>query len=300
MPNACVLISDITGSTGLYEKSGNQFALEQVSKVLARMRQMVEQAGGKCVKSQGDDILAFFESSEIAFQVAWSMIQENWPQGLSVHSGTYFGEILNHENDIYGSAVNTAARLCALAKPGEIMVGDLSYDDLSPDSKSKLQMLGEIQLRGKVDRTRVYSCSAMSLTEQTVISPLLAPKRLLGAEFAEFKLAGQHWQIAEGQSLTVGRIPECDITIDQSWVSRKHAVFTIVGSQLEIKDHSSYGSVIEMTDGSEILLHRRGTLLSGTGSVFFGPKSKMQSPDRVSFTVHGQGLDGAVMPVPPN
>lgn len=286
MPLACVLFSDITGSTGLYEKKSNQVALEHISKVLARMRQIVEQAGGKCVKSQGDDVLSIFEVSETAFQVAWSMILEKWPEGLSVHIGIYYGEILNHENDIYGSAVNTSARLCSLAKSGEIMVGDQSYDDLAPVSKAKMQKIGDIQLRGKAGPTRVYSCSAISLTEQTMFSPEAAPVSSAGTEYAELSFGDQNWRIVEGESLTVGRADECDITIDQAWVSRKHAVLSVGRSQLEIKDHSSFGSVIEMADGSEVLLHRRATLLSGSGAIFFGPKTQIDLLSRVHFAAH--------------
>lgn len=280
MPLCCVLFSDITGSTGLYENTSGQVALEQVSKVLARMRQIVELAGGQCVKSQGDDVLSFFQHPEPAFQVAWSMIQETWPDGLSVHIGSYFGEILKHENDIYGSAVNTAARLCALAKPGEIMVGDQSYDDLEPASKAKMQMIGEIQLRGKATPTRVYSCSAIGMSEQTMFSPIAASKRSSGTEDAEIRFGDQSWQIADSESLTVGRSDKCDIVIDQAWVSRKHAVLSVGSRQLEITDHSSYGSVIKMADGSMVLLHRRATLLSGSGSIFFGPKTYMSDPSQ--------------------
>lgn len=202
MPLACVLISDITGSTQLYESESNQSALEQVSLVLKRMREIIEECGGQCVKSQGDDVLSFFDQSEQAFQAAWKMLNEAWPAGLSVHVGTYFGEILNHENDIYGSAVNTAARLSSLAKPGEILVGDRSYDDLSEESKSHLLMIGEIQLRGQARATRVYSCSVAELSEQTVIFGGNKDDRARGTEIVELNLDGKIWQIEEGESLT--------------------------------------------------------------------------------------------------
>lgn len=290
MPDACVLISDITGSTQLYETESNQAALQQVSKVLARMRQIVEESGGKCVKSQGDDVLSFFRNPEQAFKAAWAMINENWPAGLSVHVGTYFGEILSHENDIYGSAVNTAARLSSLAKPGEILVGDRSYDDLSPDSKARLLMIGEIQLRGKANPTRVYSCSVTEFSEQTVIFSSASTARTGGTEYAELRLGEQNWQIGEGESLTIGRSTECDIVLGQAWVSRKHAALAVRRWQLEFTDHSSSGSLIRMADGGEVPLHRRATLLTGSGAIFLGPRTHMDESCRIDFVTHELAL----------
>ncbi len=290
MPLACVLISDITGSTQLYENESNQSALEQVSIVLARMRQIIEAEGGKCVKSQGDDVLSFFDDSEAAFQAAWTMINESWPAGLSVHVGTFFGEILSHENDIYGSAVNTAARLSSLAKPGEILVGDQSYDDLSPTSKSKLLKIGEIQLRGKAAQTRVYSCSVTGLSEQTVIFSSATQVRSGGTEYAELRLGDRSWQIGEGESLTLGRSEECDIVLPLAWVSRKHAALSLRRWQLEFTDHSSSGSILKMADGSEVLLHRRSTLINGSGAIFLGPNTDWDEDSGIAFSTHELSL----------
>ncbi|WP_424987427.1 adenylate/guanylate cyclase domain-containing protein [Microbulbifer sp. S227A] len=290
MPLACVLISDITGSTQLYETASNRAALEQVSKVLARMRQIIEGTGGECVKSQGDDVLSFFDTSEQAFQAAWAMLNESWPAGLSVHVGTYFGEILNHENDIYGSAVNTAARLSSLAKPGEILVGDRSYDDLSPESKDRMLMIGEIQLRGKSTPTRVYSCSVTELSEQTVIFGGASQERARGTELADLHLNGQTWQISEGESLTLGRSAECDIVLKPAWVSRKHAALSIRRGQLEFTDHSSSGSLVRMADGSEVALHRRATLLHGSGAIYLGPRTHAGDDCCIRFITHELAL----------
>ncbi len=290
MPNASVLISDITGSTQLYEVESNRAALTQISQVLARMRQIVETAGGKCVKSQGDDVLSFFDHPEAAFQAAWAMIGEDWPAGLSVHVGSYSGEILNHDNDIYGSAVNTAARLTALAKPGEILVGDQSYDRLTPEAKARLQMIGEIHLRGKARPTRVYSCSVAELSEQTVIFAKPAQERSGGTEYAEFRLGGQSWQIGEGDGLTIGRSAECDIVLSQPWVSRKHAALAVRRWQLEFTDHSSSGSVIRMANGTEVLLHRRTTLLNGAGAIYPGPRTHIEESGAIAFATHELAL----------
>ena len=131
MPLACVLISDITGSTQLYEKESNERALEFISPVLDRMRELIAARDGHCVKSKGDDTIAFFRHPDWAFEAAWDMINEDWDHGMSIHAGMYFGEVLHQEAGLYGNAVNTAARLASLAKPGEVLIGENCFNQMS-------------------------------------------------------------------------------------------------------------------------------------------------------------------------
>ena len=144
MPLACVLISDITGSTQLYERDGNEIAVGYIEPVLNRMRELVSIAGGHCVKSKGDDTISFFHHPDNAFEAAWAMIHENWQNNMSVHAGIFHGEVLLQDTGIYGRAVNTAARLAALAKPAEVLVGATCYDRLPPAHQDRLLPIGRI------------------------------------------------------------------------------------------------------------------------------------------------------------
>lgn len=286
MPVACVLMADISGSTKLYDTSGNASALEKISEMLDRMRRMVELSGGHCVKSQGDDVLSYFDQPEQAFSAAWSMINAPWADGLSVHAGMYMGPFLNHENDIYGDVVNTAARLASLAKPGEVLLGDSSFDLLEPHTRARLLPIGELQLKGKADPTRVYSGSVMDFNQQTQVTIRPAGDDRPRAGGAEFSFGGRSWQIAEGQTLSIGRSSENDIVIGEAWVSRKHAQIAIRHHQLEYSDHSSSGSVVQLSDGKQITVHRRATLLSGSGIIFAGSRAEPDSPSAIAFITH--------------
>lgn len=286
MSTACVMISDITGSTQLYEVENEAFALEQISLVLARLREIVEAAGGVCVKSQGDDVLAYFDQAEQGFQAAWVMINEKWHSALSVHVGLYMGEIMHKDGDIYGRPVNTAARLASLSKSGEILLGDDCFDHLEPATRLRLAMIGELQLKGKKEATRVYSCSVQDLSEQTVIFTKQQDDRTSRTESAEFSYEGQSWQISEGETLTIGRSTDCDIVMNHAWVSRKHGALSVRRWQLEYTDHSSTGSVLQTADGNEFTVHRRATLLNGSGLIFVGSGARADTSNAVSFDTH--------------
>ncbi|GHF54529.1 adenylate/guanylate cyclase domain-containing protein [Seohaeicola zhoushanensis] len=288
MPLACVLISDITGSTQLYEREGGEVAAHYIETVVARMREIIAEAGGHCVKSKGDDTISFFNHPDYAFEAAWAMVNENWDNDMSVHAGIYFGEVVHQEASIFGGAVNTAARLASLAKPGEILLGDNCYDDLAAPHKKRLVPIGELLLKGKEAPTKVYAASVPSLAATTVVFGRGGPKgRASHTETVELTLAGRTWHLNEGETLSIGRSADCDIVLDQAWVSRRHGEFTIRQSQLEYTDHSSSGSLVLSPDGKELSVHRRTTMLSGSGSVLFGPRETAEDNCTLSFVAYG-------------
>lgn len=285
MSQACVLIADVTGSTALFERVGTQAAMQHITVLVARMRELVEEAGGVCVKSQGDDTVSFFDTPERAFQAAWGMITEDWESGLSIHAGIYLGEVLFRESEIYGDAVNTAARLSSAAKSGEVLIAQNCWDVLDKSSQEKFILIGELQFKGKQEPTRVYSCTDVKLDARTVI---FSKSTNSGAriESADFRIGDSTWRLVSGETLTLGRSPENDIVLDYAWVSRKHAQVTIRQGQLEYADHSSSGTVLRNDDGSELFVHRRTNLLSGSGCIFLGNGSDDQSASKLDFVTH--------------
>ncbi|MFT4960719.1 MAG: adenylate cyclase [Paracoccaceae bacterium] len=290
MAMACVLISDITGSTQLYEVENTTTALSQISNVLARMRQIITQTDGYCVKSQGDDVLSYFTKPDDAFQAAMTMIHEDWHGSLSVHVGLYHGDILSQDGDIYGPPVNTAARLASLAKPGEILLGDECFDLLAPAAKLQLALIGELPLKGKREPTRVYSCSVLNMSEQTVIFSKNDADRASRTESARFTYQDKVWQIGEGESLSIGRSDKNQIVLQQAWVSRKHSVVSVRRGQLEYTDHSSTGSVLRPADGKEIMVHRQATLLNGDGIIYLGSGVRTDKSSAVAFDTQDMSI----------
>lgn len=290
MTLACVLISDITGSTQLYERESNETALERIAPVLDRMRELVSDAGGHCVKSKGDDTISVFVKPDEAFDAAWAMINEDWHHGMNVHAGLYFGEVLREEEGLYGGVVNTAARLASLAKPGEMLVGDAAFDELDTGKQSRMIPVGDLHLRGKDATTRVYSAAVSKLSAQTVVFAKKSerPRR---TEAVELTFQDRTWRIGEGETLSIGRSRDCDIVVDQAWVSRRHGEFSIRQWQLEYKDHSSVGSVLRTGDGKQLSIHRRTTMLSGSGTILLGGADAEAAGTLVDYVSHDMSIE---------
>ena len=286
MATAHVLIADITGSTSLYDQHSDQDALAQISMILAQMRSMIEENDGHCVKSQGDDTLSFFSDANQAFAAARAMIEADWGEGLGVHAGIHFGEVLSQDSDIYGDAVNTAARLASLAKTSELMIGDTVYEQLDDRTRLLCVSMGGLKLKGKREATQVHSFAVSDLKTQTVLfgggDSQIGPR----TESAALSCMEQEWSLSDGESLAVGRSSDCQAILEHPWVSRKHGVFELRTAQLEYTDHSSSGSTVITADGQEFTLQRRSMLLSGEGVVLVGTRDRSMTGSIINYSTN--------------
>jgi class 3 adenylate cyclase len=91
----------------------------------------VRACGGREVKHTGDGIMASFQSVPDAVTCAVS-VQEAFAEhnrqapsdGLILRIGLHAGEPIEEHGDLFGNAVNLAARLCTSAGPSEILVSE--------------------------------------------------------------------------------------------------------------------------------------------------------------------------------
>lgn len=286
MATAHVLIADITGSTRLYEQLSDLDALAQISMILARMRETIEEFGGHCVKSQGDDTLSFFADADQAFNAARAMIEAEWSFGLAVHAGVYWGDVLSQDADIYGDAVNTASRLASLAKPNEVLIGDTVFDKLSVSIRQQCVSMGGIKLKGKSGATQVHSFTVSEMTTQTVLFGAGEPSLGRRTESVELNTAATAITLTDAESAKIGRSSECTLVIDHPWVSREHGSFELRAAQLEYTDHSSSGSTVITGDGQEFAIHRRSMLLNGEGVVLVGTSDKSVTGSIVRYVTN--------------
>jgi adenylate cyclase len=286
MDQACILLTDLTGSTALYDRVGQSQAVQHVNTALSLMREIIEAHEGQCIKTQGDDSFGYFGAPDCGFEAARSMLEAEWPVGLDVHAGLFHGDVSRVDDDIYGDAVNMAARLTALAKPGELLVGDEAFDQMAAAHRASFLPIGRLKLKGKSVATRVYSYTVDLASGRTVMVGGAGHLTGRRTESAEFRANDRVWQIDEGGALTIGRSGDCDICLQQPWISRHHGKLELRGAQLEYTDHSSAGSSVVPADGPEYDVHRRGTLLYGEGMLFFGTRDQTTSESALHYSTN--------------
>ncbi|MEQ7874564.1 nickel-binding protein [Sphingomonas sp. ASV193] len=124
-----IMFTDIVGSTHLAQRLGDEVALELVDTHDAIVRAAVGEHGGRVVKHTGDGIMAVFVSPVQAVKAACriqaaveALVPAEGRPDFKVRIGAAAGEPIERGDDLFGSTVNLAARLCAHAEPGKVLV----------------------------------------------------------------------------------------------------------------------------------------------------------------------------------
>jgi class 3 adenylate cyclase len=158
-----IMFTDLKDSTLMTSTLGDARALHllHVSNVLTRSA--VRTHEGREVKHTGDGIMASFPSVPDAVTCAVS-VQEAFAEhnrqapsdGLILRIGLHAGEPIEEQGDLFGNAVNLAARLCTSAGPSEILVSE-TIRDLSRGLGIPFEDRGAAKLKGFENSVRVFS-----------------------------------------------------------------------------------------------------------------------------------------------
>jgi class 3 adenylate cyclase len=150
-----VLFTDIVGSTQLAAAMGDQGWRDLLDRHDLVLRGQVERFGGRLVKSTGDGALATFTSPTQALSCAQAGQVALATAGLTLRAGLHAGEVELRQDDVGGLAVHIAARVCALATPGGVLVSR-TVADVILGSGVRLEPAGEHILRGIPGTWQVY------------------------------------------------------------------------------------------------------------------------------------------------
>ena len=130
-----VMFTDIVGSTEMTSRFGDDAAMEMLGVHDKAVRDALVANRGAEVKHTGDGIMAAFISAAAAVRAA-CQIQEALrkhndaePQyAVILRIGISAGEPVEKSDDLFGSTVQLAARLCGAAEPGEVLVSNVVAD----------------------------------------------------------------------------------------------------------------------------------------------------------------------------
>ncbi len=156
-----ILFSDVEDSTEMTERLGDTKARELLREHERMTREALKAHGGSEVKTMGDGFMASFGSATkalecaIALQRAFEGHNASAAEPIRVRVGVNAGEPIAEDEDLFGTAVNMAARIAAQADGGEILVADV-VRQLVAGKEFLFNDRGETELRGFEDPVRVY------------------------------------------------------------------------------------------------------------------------------------------------
>lgn len=119
---ATVMFTDIVDSTQKAAELGDTAWRELLAHHDARTCHHVDQHGGRVIKSTGDGALATFDDPQQAIAAAQDLITDLREHGVELRVGIHTGKVEIVGDDLAGLGVHLAARISALAQPGEVVV----------------------------------------------------------------------------------------------------------------------------------------------------------------------------------
>ena len=82
-------------------------------------------------------------------------------QGLPLHVGLHAGDVIRESDNVFGGAVNIAARISAIAAPGEVLVSDVVRALARTSARVTFDDRGEHPLKGIDEPQRVFAVATM-------------------------------------------------------------------------------------------------------------------------------------------
>ena len=156
-----ILFTDVEGSTALTERLGDTQARDLLREHERITREALKAHGGSEVKTMGDGFMASFSSATkalecaISIQRAFAEHNDSADEPILVRIGLNAGEPIAEDEDLFGTAVNMAARICSRADGGQILA-PIVVRELVAGKGFLLSDVGETELRGFEDPVRLY------------------------------------------------------------------------------------------------------------------------------------------------
>jgi len=278
--SVAIVFADICGSTQLYESKGDAAAYELNGRSLEVMKAATLESSGTVVRTQGDGMLCTFPTAETAFVAAARMQEQH-----GIHVGPTLRGV---GGDVYGDAVNLAARISSLARGGETLFTEQTVLQLPGIYKLRTRLLDSTTLKGKSEPVKIFLLvneTDASATMMDVPRPIFEPK---ANSVLLLSHGSQQVRLGAGKTkVVVGRGVDCDLVVESTFASRQHASIEVRRDRFVVLDQSSNGTFVSDERAEPIFLKRESTDLGNTGIIFLGARPGEDPASEIRFQREG-------------
>ena len=160
-----ILFADIANSTGLTEELGDAAFREKARALDTALREAISSAGGSAIEGKllGDGVLATFNAAREAIACAQACHLAGRGVDLKLHVGIHAGDVIREDENVFGGAVNVAARISDASEAGETLVSGTVRDLARTSAGVSFEDRGERELKGVSDAVRVWAVTHPSV-----------------------------------------------------------------------------------------------------------------------------------------
>lgn len=288
-----ILFADIARSSQCYEILGDKKAQRLISKCLLQLSDVAYQHLGSVIKTIGDEVMCTFPDADRAVAAARAMHQcldrsadaggTDWGTP-NVYIGIHAGPVIRGKYDVYGDAVNTAARMKTLANPRQILISEQTADALTREHHSLIKYVGKERVKGKSGELNIYEyvweqADMTTKLDRAVIPSLSQTSLALNYADKTLHIDRQH------PGITMGRQRHNDLVLKYERISRTHARIEYRRGKFTLIDQSSNGTYVHIQGQADVYIIKDETSLHGTGIISLGRKAAPGSPGAIHFNV---------------
>ena len=168
---AAILAADVVGYSRLMERD-EEATLATLNAYREVMGTRVNEHRGRIFGSAGDSLMAEFASPVEAVRCALDMQTELEGRNADLAEdrrmrfriGVNLGDVMTERDNLYGDAVNIAARLEELAEPGNVFISDKVHNEVAGKTDGTFTDAGEHRFKNIVRPVHVWQWSAEAIT----------------------------------------------------------------------------------------------------------------------------------------
>lgn len=292
-----ILFTDISGSTSLYETLGDEDAHRLVSACIKELSGVVADHRGTVIKTIGDGIMCTFPAAEKAIEAAIAMQKslDTMHPSLSgkhvkvnVRIGIHWGPVIKQNYDVFGDAVNVAARMVSLAKSRQILTTQQTIDILPKGFPANIKRADRTTIKGKTGEFTVFEI-VWEEKEQTVI---LSNDPTIPVIYTRLhlKMGEQDLFVDTARpSVVLGRQAQNDLVVREVTASRVHARIEYRRGKFVLIDQSTNGTCVAMEGKKSVYVHNDEIVLGARGFISLGCEVDSSSSQAIHFSYEYKG-----------
>jgi adenylate cyclase len=190
---SAIMFTDIVGYTSLMGND-EKLAISMLNINRQIQRPVIESFGGRWIKELGDGVMAIFPTVSDAIEASL-VIQEKCREEkkFQLRIGVHHGEIIVEEGDIFGDAVNIAARVQAIAPPGGIYITEAVRQVIQNNKDFAMTFSQEANLKNVREPLRLFEVVWAEMAEkrsttqiENKIQPIIKEDKISGIAVLPF------------------------------------------------------------------------------------------------------------------
>lgn len=294
------LFADVTDSSRLYATYGDEEARRIVSACLQLMSATVAECGGKLIKTIGDEIMCTFPDADAAGTASLQMqsgVREAADAGklhssISIRIGFHAGPVIVEKGDVFGDAVNLAARMAGFSKAHQIVTTKATVDLFGPEMRAVARFMDQSVVKGQEGEFDLYEL-VWDADEATMAARKSKQPPRPDSSIQMCLRLGDHEVVVDRNhpSASMGRSKECDFAVSDALISRLHAKLNYHKGKFSLQDLSTNGTYVLFESGEQSFVRRDEMLLAGNGIISLGKTADPKDPRTIRFSCR-QGTQG--------